>query len=290
MNFAKEIDMANRMNKVIYDDEFHQCLRGVCHHDHPLGEWLRGIYSDLDRSQKIAWLELMVLAETSHCYGAQVNYISSEQIAALLCVDEDVLEGILEVGHAHGKVDVQEKAIVPVPAFRLERHDLKSGGPTWGSKSEVNLSGTTVCAKYRSLVFPGMFWYVDKGTGYQSKRKDASHIGDDEKREVNSVLLEACDLLRQRLWSRCYSVPSKDIIDQNPIDFLAAEDLPESVFFVDEDALATRWSVEDYDKALSIWNYEPLEIAELLHMTRERMPGDLLSRPFGAPLTCRLGQ
>jgi hypothetical protein len=255
-----------------------------------LAEWFRDIYFELDHDEKIAWLELRTLANiTTPSCGGQVNFVSLDQIAAILSVDEQVLARVLQIGQAKAKIEVFEKAIVPASISLLRKPSVRSWSKEAESRLDAELIWTKYCARYRSILFPGIFEYFREKPRDQEEHVGPTSLGEQEMQAINGVLAEARDLLQERLEATTFGIPPRQILERSPIRSCKPEELPASVFLFDEAFGNLDYLVLDrLDKAFCTWGgwrgRNPEKTAGLL-MAERRGLLDGLSRflEYGTP-------
>ncbi len=235
-----------------FDDDF--VTESVRH----LGEWFTGIYSELSLEEQVAWLELLVLAKRS---GGQINYISTEQISALLSLEKGVLEAVLKKGQEKGKIEVVEKAIIPARASQLRAlpEILEQGGTVRGF--EVRLTWTKPCAVYKSMLFPGAFSYFREepiSLRHLSLKK-APHVSGDLQ-GLRAMAAAARDLMKDRLENGSFIVPSRQLFRASPFRICEPQELPASIMLFDE-ALGPLEDqiLDELDSATCTWHIDPQE-------------------------------
>jgi hypothetical protein len=261
------------MNPYVSDPVEQQTRPSGCHRTLHLYDWLRDIFPRLSGYQKDVWVELMVLANASFGYGRQVNYLSTDQIAVLLDIDQQALPGILYLAQQFGKIEITNKAVVPFTALGKE---LVSSA----SLESASKGGEITCARYESMLFPGMYWYRDLAVSYRPEFPRQASLDEKELNIFSSLMLEASELLRKHDWSTTYPVLSEELFGKTPICSSKIEELPRWVFLYDGALGELDAAVlGTLDHGMSMWNLGPRETADVLQWSRRKLIGKLLERP-----------
>jgi hypothetical protein len=217
-----------------------------------LGEWFTGIYSELNADQKVAWLELLVLATRSR---GQINYVSDDLLPALLCIDKDVFADVCKKGQEKGKLKVVERAIVPATVSQLRA--VPGGCEEIAGRSgfDARLMWTNPCAIYKTMFFPGAFDYFHDRpvVNWPYPKREAVIL--DDPQGLWTTFADARELMRNRLATAAFEMPFPEPIEKSPFRMCKPEDLPSSISIFDEALGCLDYQIlNELDDALCTWD------------------------------------